>query len=304
MTQTMVRTCLNRHARVCAAMVGAMIAAGYLAGSAQAATNEASTATVWGKYPNSLLIRTRTAATYPRGLSVFTLVGLYQDFTDRRNADTGRMENLPSGMKRRQSTFVLWGEYGFTDRFQVGLSAPVIDRDFRDDDAGVDDSITGLGDISLYAKVKLLGETRARPALTLDGFLKMPTGDKDDGLGNGETDITLAGSVSKRFDAISVHVNPEYTFTGGDRSGIGASADDRFSLNCGMMWHATPSFLPAVEWNGMWWGDVGDQQEVGCGFLWFPTKNTSIKVAVAGAVDADVPWKADWTPWIKIATWF
>lgn len=288
------------------ALIAVLLGLGCLVGNAEETMNKDGNTypTVWGKYPNSLLIRTRTSATYPKGLSVFTLVYSYQDFTECRNSETGKMGDLPDGVERRQSTFVLWGEYGFTDRFLMGINAPIIHFDYRNDQAGIDDSTTGLGDMSLYAKGRLIEEDKYRPALAIEGFLKVPTGDKDKSLGNGETDITIGGSLSKRYGSISGHVNPEYTFTGGSKGEIGASADDRFRLNCGGMWHATPSFMPSIEWNGLWWGAVGHQQEIGGGFLWFPVKTVSIKAAVAVPMDTDLPWKVDWMPWIKVATWF
>lgn len=260
--------------------------------------------TVWNKYPNSLLLRTRTAATYPEGQSVFTLVGTYQNFTKYRNPVTHEMSGLPKGMRRWQYTLNFWGEYGITDRTQIGLAMPFIDRRYRNDRIGLDDTSTGFGDLSFYAKTKVLTETEWLPAITLDGFWKIPSGDKDEGLGNGEMDFTAACAFSKRYSDYSLHVNPEYTFTGGDRKTIGTTAEDRLRLNCGLMWHIMPQFLPAVEWNALWWGDVGVQHEAGIGFLWFPFQNVSIKLAVAVPIYSDQPWESNWTPWIKIATWF
>jgi len=259
---------------------------------------------IYNKYPNSLLLRTRTAATYPSGLHVFTWVGQYQDYTERRNPITGKMEDIPSDMERKLFTSTFWWEYGVTNRFQVGVNTPLISRTFEQKSTGLDDSETGMGDISLYSKYKILSETEWLPAVTVDGFLKLPTGDTSKGMSNDETDGTLGTSLSKRWDAVSFHVNPEYTFTGGHYSDIGAAADDRFRLNCGVLWHATDYLLPSLEWNGMWWGDVGDQQEVGGGILWFPAKNVSVKLAVAFPIDSDVPWESDRSYWIKVATWF
>lgn len=39
----------------------------------------------YGKYANSMLVKTRTAATYPKGLKVFTLVAAYHDADEYRN---------------------------------------------------------------------------------------------------------------------------------------------------------------------------------------------------------------------------
>lgn len=271
---------------------------------ARAEVAKQQTAPKYGKYVNSMLVRTRTAATYPKGLKVFTLVGIYQDFDERRHPETGAMQDLPAGVSRQQLTALLWGEIGITRQFQVGAAIPYINRRFEDRAAGIDDSVSGISDVKLYGKYQVLPESRLNPAIAVDGFLKLPTGDADEGLGNDETDVTLGLAVSKRLTDISAHINPEYTFTGGDKSDIGLSADDRVNLNAGVMYHATSRLVPMLEINALWWGDVGDRTEIGGGVLWFPLKNVSLKTAISVPVDADMPWQADWIPWVKLAAWF
>ncbi len=257
-----------------------------------------------GKYPNSMLVRTRTASTYPGGLRVFTLVAYHQDFTQKRNPKTGDMEILADGDSRWQTTSVWWAEYGITDRFQVGVSLPFINRRYKNEASSINQSEYGIGDASLYAKYRLVNETRYLPAIAVDGFFKMPTGDKKRGLGNDEYDSTLAMEFSKRFKKLSFHVNPEYTITGGSTATLGDAADNKTSLNLGIMYHATKKLIPMLESNSWWWGDYGRQSEVGGGVLWFPTKNTSIKVVVSVPVSVDMPWASDWMPWVKLAVWF
>lgn len=284
--------------------IGFVLLATFFATPAPVVAAEEKAVSYYGKYVNSMLVRTRTAATYPKGLKVFTLVGLYQDFDERRNPETGGMEDLPAGVNRRQATAVLWGEIGITDRFQAGVSVPYVYRRFEDRADGIDETDSGISDGRLYAKYRVVAETRFVPAVAVDGFLKLPTGDEDEGLGNGETDVTVGLPVSKRFCAVSVHVNPEYTFTGGDTSDIGPPADNRVNLNAGAMYHLSSKWIPMVEANALWWGDVGDRTEVGGGVLWSPAENVSLKTAVSVSVDADLPWQADWVPWVKLATWF
>lgn len=271
--------------------------------SAQPKTNP-----VYGKYVNSMLIRTRTATTYPEDMWVFTLVSTFQDFTERRNK-VGGMEDLPDDVSRWQWSNILWAEYGVTDGFQLGLNLPWIHREYKNTTsaAPIDDCVDGMGDASLYGKYKVVKEAAYCPAVAIDGFLKMPTGDKNKGIGgtgNGEWDETIGVEVGKRYEAFSLHMNPEYTFTGGSSSEIGASADDRTSLNVGLMYHATPALVPMIEWDAQWWGDQGHFQEVGGGILWFPTKDTSVKLGISVPTEVDLPWATDWTSWIKLAAWF
>ena len=249
---------------------------------------------VWNQYANSMLIKTRTAATYPENLWVFTLVGYYQDLDNTAN----------QALNRKQATYVAWAEYGVRNWMQLGVAMPYIMRETKDAATGADDKVNGLGDLNLYGKCRLLTENASRPALTVDGFVKVPTGDKDKGLSNDKTDVTVAAEASKRFGLLSLHFNPEYVFTGGDKASLGAPADDRFNLNVGVMWHATASLVPMIEYNGFWWRDNGKESDVGGGVLWFPTKNTSVKLGVAFPVSENVTWKPDWTPWVKLATWF
>ncbi len=256
-----------------------------------------------GKYPASLVIKTRTACTYPAGLRVFTLVGAYADFAARREAD-GSMVGLPDGMRHRRTLTLLWSEYGITDRLQCGIALPFVVREYRDSAAGVHDHADGLGDMWAYAKYRALVETPSHPAVALDAWVKLPTGDEDKGLGNGEFDVKLTAEVSKRLGLLSFHFNPEYTLTGGGRDEVGAAADDRITVNAGVIVHWLPRVLPMVEANGLWWGDVGHEVDVGGGFLFFLDKNASLKVGVSVPVDVDMPWAVRWMPWVKLAAWF
>lgn len=226
---------------------------------------------------------------------VFTLVGAWFDQDHARNP----------ALSREQLSSVLWTEYGIRGWLQAGVAAPFIARSTANAATGVEDDVAGLGDVNLYGKCRVLTERAIRPALALETFVKLPTGDEDDGLGNGETDVTIGLTLSKRRGAFSAHANPEYVFTGGNKAALGATADDRFAFNAGLMWHASATLIPMFEYNGFWWGDAGRQSDLGGGLLWFPTRNTSLKAGVAVPVhESGVAWTADWVPWIKIAAWF
>jgi len=267
-------------------------------------TAPADTAELYGKYPASLLIKTRTATTYPEGMWVFTLVGTWFDADEKRDPASDEMVGLPADTTYRLGSSVLWVEYGVTDRLQLGTAAPLLYRRMDNPAAGLNDTAVGLGDVSTYGKYKLVCETRLLPAISADLWVKLPTGDEDRGLGNDQTDLTAALEISKRTGCLSWHLNPEYVFTGGSHDEIGDAAHNRAVLNAGVMWHAKPCFIPMLEVNTFRWGPQGNQTDIGTGFLWFPTRNTSLKVGVAVPVDVDMPWAADWTPWVKYAWWF
>lgn len=73
----------------------------------------------------------------------------------------------------------------------------------------------GIGDLTLGAKWRFLGETAWCPRQALVPSVKFPTADKDDGLGSGETDYDLTWIASKALtDRLGAHLNAGYTFIG------------------------------------------------------------------------------------------
>ncbi len=70
---------------------------------------------------------------------------------------------------------------GVAPNTQIHLIVPVT---YFSDDGMI---ATGLGDIELGVKYRLLAETRARPEVGMFPLLELPTGDQSKGLGNGRT---------------------------------------------------------------------------------------------------------------------
>lgn len=256
-----------------------------------------------GKYPASLVIKTRTACTYPRGLKVFTLVLNHFDFKHNRGK-TGDMHGLADGVENRRTNSVLWAEYGITDRLQTGLALPYTFRHYRNDSNGIDDTSSGIGDMWAYAKYRIHSETPKLPGVAVDLWVKSSTGNRRRGLGNGETDLKVTTEISLRRGLWSFHLNPEFTLTGGDRGTLGPAADNRTALNAGIICHRSTWILPMIEMNALWWGHLGREVDVGGGVLMFLRKNVSLKVGIAVPVTVDMPWAANWVAWAKLATWF
>ena len=152
------------------------------------------------------------------------------------------------GMSSRAT--VVFGNYGVTDRFDVGFAVPFVHvsidatvdgtihrtASFNTplvhsfDGAGADHatffesgSSTGLGDISVRAKYNFLrGDTTS-----LAGFLdlRMPTGDKDELLGTGATRTQMLFVYSGDYGRVSPHVNFGYTFSKGESSAAAAQIE-------------------------------------------------------------------------------
>lgn len=75
--------------------------------------------------------------------------------------------------------------YGLTPRQELTLEGPLL---FRDDPDG---SSFGFGDVVIGTKYRLLGDPAADSGLSASLEVKLPTGDRDRGLGSGETDVDL-----------------------------------------------------------------------------------------------------------------
>jgi hypothetical protein len=75
---------------------------------------------------------------------------------------------------------------------------------------------SGIGDINLWAKYLILPETERRPAFTVKGILKFPTGDRSEGLGTGGFDESILMVASKQLGRVTLHTNLGYTFVGKD----------------------------------------------------------------------------------------
>ena len=150
---------------------------------------------------------------------------------------------------------VVFGNYGVTDRFDLGFAVPFVHVDidaavdgriFRTassatplthsfDGAGADratflesGSSDGLGDISVRAKYNFLRGDTTSLAAFLD--LRLPTGDADELLGTGATRTQMLFVYSGDYGRVSPHVNFGYTFSSGESSAaageIGVDPDE------------------------------------------------------------------------------
>lgn len=110
--------------------------------------------------------------------------------------------------------FPLALSYGLVASLEVGVGfGGQIDERIETENATIRE--TGLGDLTLGAKWKFAPEAAWLPAQALSPTLKLPTADKEKGLGSGETDYDLTWIVTKSlFDELSVHGNLGYTWVG------------------------------------------------------------------------------------------
>jgi hypothetical protein len=149
-------------------------------------------------------------------------------------------------------TTVLYANYGVTDRFDIGVALPYVRLDMTaridatierlstatdpfevhvfPDGAGLTQSFVesgsaeGIGDMVVRAKYNFHKGSSANFAVATD--LRLPTGDTDDLLGSGATQIKLygiAGYAGKRF---SPRASWGYTFSSGGADFMGELPDE------------------------------------------------------------------------------
>ena len=79
---------------------------------------------------------------------------------------------------------------------------------------------TGIGDLVLHSKYNFLRGDPSWPDLAVSGIVKVPSGDKNNLLGTGSTDLVGLAVLSKQMDWVAPHLNLGYqqAFGGLDRS--------------------------------------------------------------------------------------
>ena len=90
--------------------------------------------------------------------------------------------------------------------------------------------VEGWGDTSFIMKHLVAEENKNTPAFLLRMAIKLPTGDKDEGLGTGDTNVGFLGAITKNIGPSTIHLNIGYTFVG-DQKG---EANDKNELNYGI----------------------------------------------------------------------
>lgn len=99
--------------------------------------------------------------------------------------------------------------YGLTDNLDIGLGVPFL---FLRPDGGSNEE--GISDLELCLKCRFLEEGECCPSLALVGFVTLPTGDEDRGLGAGNSDMGLLLVASKDLCNMTCHLNLGYQYVG------------------------------------------------------------------------------------------
>lgn len=105
---------------------------------------------------------------------------------------------LESGIEVDPGDFVdtpMLMKYGVTPRTEfVFGGSPIRHNDDADN--------TGLGDVVLGARHRLVDESADDPAIAVAALIKLPTADASDGLGTGETDVFFSLAMDKKIEDV------------------------------------------------------------------------------------------------------
>jgi len=122
---------------------------------------------------------------------------------------------LPADPREPELTEVRFGAaVGILRRLQLAVSVPALDL-FLPESQGISEfSDSGIGDVLLSGKYRVLDEASGVPAIALYGTVSFPTGDEEIGLGSGTTDFTLGGILTKHVGTLNLYGNIGYFVSG------------------------------------------------------------------------------------------
>lgn len=175
-------------------------------------------------------------------------------------------------LKLRTDTFALSGNYGVSDRLDVGVVVPIVrvnleaavDAQILRLSTGSDPALssihrfpngtanqryarsgsaTGVGDILFRAKYRLFDMPGGGLAAAVD--LRLPSGREEDLLGTGATQLRLGAIVSGTAGRLSPHANLGYTFSGGGSNAVAKS--DEFNYATGIEVPLAPSLTVGAD---------------------------------------------------------
>lgn len=190
-----------------------------------------------------------------------------------------------------QDVFALYTTYGLTPNWDVSLILPVVHTHaVATSDASIifnsaigpavhsfvgaptsphsvsggDD--TGIGDLLLHTKYNLF-KSDANPMLpdfSVVGQLKLPSGDRDNLLGSGSTDVFGGVVLSKQIEWAAPHLNIGY------EKAVGGFDKNNFRYAAGADFRVDPRLTTAVDFVGRVYSGRSDLHDVGLGLKWNP----------------------------------
>lgn len=156
-------------------------------------------------------------------------LGVYVDYS--------RLD-LPEDPRKPELTEVRFGAaLGLIPRFQLGVSVPALDLFLPATNGIPEFSDSGIGDITVSGKYRVINEAGGIPAIALYGLVSFPNGDEKIGLGSGSTDFTLGGILTKHIGPINLYGNVGFFISGykaGDPNPLLHSFQDSLVYGAGL----------------------------------------------------------------------
>jgi hypothetical protein len=183
--------------------------------------------------------------------------------------------NVNVNIDIEQDIYALFGNYGITDNWDVGVVIPIIHVTARasafatvTDVTGrmphtfigaIDDPVsnsggseTGIGDVIFRTKFNFLKDHESLPDMAVTGQITAPTGDEDNLLGTGETRYRGQFVTSKKFGELTPHVNFAYEATSGP------DELDNMTYAVGFDWRVSQPLTVAADVLGRYHPDLDE----------------------------------------------
>ncbi len=187
---------------------------------------------------------------------------------------TGGYKTGSFGTPTKSDLFYLWPALGYvTPSYDVSITVPYLF--LTNKTAGQTTTEEGIGDIFLHGGYVFLPETDNGYSLYGSVSVKLPTADKDKGLGTGETDYGGFLSAGKRIGQNRFTLSAGYIFVG---SPPGVSFNNVYVYDIGYARIFTlTELLVWYEGRGAMVSGAKNPQEINIGFFHILNKDYSIK---------------------------
>ena len=127
-----------------------------------------------------------------------------------------------------------------SEKHQISYSLPLVHPEHGD---------TDLGDVGLHYRYQLFGGASEKVWVAPRATVLLPTGDSDDGTGNGAMGYQVGVPVSVEIHgALTVHLNSGMTYIPSAEAANGAEHDTLgFNAGAGAVYYITPGFNALLE---------------------------------------------------------
>jgi len=191
-------------------------------------TRKPGSSDTWSVYENVNTGPMRTTLSrenkYPE-VGQFELGGFYE------NAEKDELE---------QDIYGVYGRVGLWEFVTAEAVVPVVDAEFEDE------SNNGIGDVVLKLDLLAFQDIFRYPFFIPHIDVSLPTGDEDDGLGTGETGVTIGMSIgTKVYDMLTYVIDIAYAMNNGDDTSF--DDDDIFYVSGSLVWDVSDRFALLTE---------------------------------------------------------